>query len=338
MTRSCIATRLKLAATVLAAFAVMGGCTRGERRQQPSDRSADSLAEVSLLLNWFPEAEHGGFFAADVHGFYAEEGLKVTILPGGPGASVAPRVATGAVDFGVENGDVLLLARAQDAPIVALMAPIQTHPRCIMVHEESGIRNLGDLRNVTLAMNAGGAFSHYLKKHVPLTGVTIVPYPGNVARFVTDKRYAQQGYVFSEPFLARQQGAKPRSLLLSDIGFNPYTSCLITSQKTIDTRRDIVERMVRATVKGWEQYLKDPAKTHARITQLNPEMGKEALEYGWEALKNLIMTEDARRDGIGSMRAERWSELLDQLVEIGLIPAGKVKPAEAYSTEYLPRS
>ncbi len=316
-------------------IALLSGCARSPEAKMSGGNDSPKPAEVSLLLNWFPEAEHGGFFAAEVHRFYAEEGLKVTILPGGPGASVAPRVATGAATFGVENGDVLLLARSEEAPIKAVMAPIQTHPRCIMVHEESGIKDLRELRDITLAMNAGGAFSHYLKKHVPLTGVKIVPYPGNVARFVADKAYAQQGYVFSEPFLAARQGAKPRSLLLSDIGFNPYTSCLIVSEKVIAEQGDVVRRMVRASVRGWERYLKDPAATHKRIGELNPEMGQDVLEFGWKALKDLIMTDDARRDGLGSMRSDRWKTLLDQLVETGLVPKDKVKAEDAFTTEYL---
>jgi len=320
------------------ALVLMAGCSRGPRDAGAPGADTAKPTEVTLLLNWFPEAEHGGFFAAEVHGYYAEEGLKVTIVPGGPGASVVARVATGAATFGVENADVLLLARSEEAAVKAVMAPIQKHPRCIMVHEESGIKSLRELRDVTLAMNAGGAFSHYLKKHVPLTGVKIVPYPGNVARFVADKRSAQQAYVFSEPFLAAKQGARPRSLLLSDIGFNPYTSCLIVSEQVLRDQRDVVRRMVRASVRGWEQYLKDPAATHKRIAELNPEMGEDVLEFGWKALKAFIVPDDPRRGGIGSMRSERWAELRDQLVEIGLIAKDKVRAEDAFTTEFLARS
>lgn len=319
----------------LLAILALTGCNRNAPAKRESSADRPSAERVTLLLNWFPEAEHGGFYAAKVHGFFEKEGLDVNVLPGGPGASVVPRVASGDVDFGIENADNVLLGRAQEAPVVALMAPIQTSPRCIMVHEESGITDLRQLRNLTLAMNAGGAFSHYLKKHVPLEGVKIVPYPGNVARFVSDKKYAQQGYVFSEPYLAAREGAKPRALLLSDIGFNPYTSCLITNEDTFKNRRSVVERMVRASVRGWEQYLSDPALTHARISELNPEMDRNALEYGWRALRSLVMTEEARRVGVGVMTEKRWTELRDQLEEIGLIPPGKVNATDAFSVEFL---
>ena len=63
---------------------------------------------VRLALNWFPEAEHGGFYAALVHGYYQKQGLQVEILGGGPDAPVIQRVATGAVEFGVTNADDVL--------------------------------------------------------------------------------------------------------------------------------------------------------------------------------------------------------------------------------------
>ena len=83
---------------------------------------------------------------------------------------------------------------------------------------------------MTIAMSSSNAFSHYLRYKLPLTGVKIVPYSGNVAQFLLDKNYAQQGYVFSEPFVARKEGGDPRVLMLSDLGFNPYTSLLFTHE------------------------------------------------------------------------------------------------------------
>jgi NitT/TauT family transport system substrate-binding protein len=56
------------------------------------------------------------------------------------------------------------------------MAPLQHSPRCILVHEESGIRSLDELRDLTLAMSPSSTFSLYLQKKVPLEGVRIVPY------------------------------------------------------------------------------------------------------------------------------------------------------------------
>lgn len=289
---------------------------------------------MRLALNWFPEAEHGGFYAAHLHGYYAARNLEVEILGGGPDAPVIQRVSTGAVEFGVTNADDVLYARAQQAPVVALMAPYQINPRCIMVHESSGIERIDQISNITLAMSQRPAFSHYLRWKYPLEGVNIVPYPGNVSQFLVNPNFAQQGYVFSEPFVARQQGGNPRALLVSDIGFNPYASVVIATEKTIAQRSDIVRAVVEASIEGWEHYLRDGQKTNQYINSLNPEMGLDILAYGVEQSAALVLDPVASEKGLGHMSSARWNELHKQMVEASLIEAGG-RVEGAFDTQFL---
>ncbi|SVD17901.1 uncharacterized protein METZ01_LOCUS370755, partial [marine metagenome] len=74
---------------------LLAGCS--EQSSPGEDGEAAERVQVKLALNWFPEAEHGGYYAALVHGLYRQEGLSVEILAGGPDAPVIQRVATGAV-------------------------------------------------------------------------------------------------------------------------------------------------------------------------------------------------------------------------------------------------
>ena len=233
---------------------------------------------MTLALNWFPESEHGGFYAAQVRNLYSAAGFDVTIQSGGPSAHMLEQVATGRADFGVANADNILFARAQQLPVVALMAPLQNSPRCLLVHKASGIESFDQLRDVTLAMTPGAAFADFLRWKLPLPGVRIVPYSGNVQAFLLDPRYVQQAYTFSEPFLARQQGADPRVLLVSDLGFNPYTSLLFTTEKMIATQPEVVRRMVTAAVSGWQDYLADPDPTNRLIHERNP--GRRSRSVG----------------------------------------------------------
>lgn len=290
---------------------------------------------VTLALNWFPEAEHGGFYAAQAAGYFADEGLDVEIIAGGPNVPVLQNVARGDAMFGVAVADQVLLARAQDARVVALLAPLQDSPRCILVHEESGITQLDELKDVTLAMRQGIAFSEWLKRKVPLSGVKIVPYSGNVAQFLLDKSYAQQGYVFSEPFVAQQQGAKVRALMLSDLDYNPYTSLLFTREKLIADDPELVRKMTRACQRGWQTYLQDPQPANDLIRQANPEMSAEALAYGAAALQPLCLPGDAAAETLGQMTLERWQKLSEQLIEIELLAPGKVQPQDAFTTQFL---
>lgn len=294
---------------------------------------AEGPAKVTLALNWFPEAEHGGFYAAVEHGYYREAGLDVEILPGGPKAPVLQQTATGQVDFAVDNADKLLLARAQQADVVALLAPIQDSPRCIMVHEESGIETFEQLarqEGLTLAMNPGQPFAQFLTKTLDLSRARVVPYPGNISQFLLDPKFAQQGYSFSEPFVASQQGAKVRSLMVKDLGFNTYTSLLVTSRGLVTDKPELVSKMIEASRRGWATYLENPGPTNARIHRENPEMSLEVLQFGVEQLRPLCQPSADDNSASGDMTLARWTTLLEQMVNVGSLPPDVLKADEAF--------
>lgn len=319
------------------------------------------LTPVEIQLNWKPEAEHGGYYAAVVHGFYAEEGLDVKLTPGGPGTPLMESVATNRIPFGVDNADKLLRARAEEADVVAVFAPIQDSPRCIMVHEESGIKRLVDLGDgevTTLAWNSSQPFAQYLLKNLDLSKLEMTKYSG-VGPFLLDKKSAMQAYSISEPFVARQQGAKPVVLMLSEMGFNTYTSLLLTNQQVLKEQPELVRKVVRASQRGWLKYLTQGEETNRYIAGLNEEMPVEVLAFGVQELNSLRVfdkvlentgypetpkamndkvaeTRRGQQQTIGRMELDRWQTLVRQLEEIQLIEPGSTNAKAAFTTEFLP--
>ena len=182
-------------------------------------------------------------------------------------------------------------------------------------------------------MSGGKAWAQFLKKKLPLEGVELQE-GATVAKFLKDPKYAQQAYIFSEPFVAEQEGGDPVSLLVADLGFNPYTSLLITKQSTIDKQPDIVQKMVSASIKGWNNYLADPDETNKYIHQQNSEMSLEILAYGVKAMQPLCKVK-AEGGSTGDMTAERWKTLYEQMVGVGAIEKDAVDPMKAFTTKFL---
>ncbi|MDZ4849856.1 MAG: ABC transporter substrate-binding protein [Pirellulaceae bacterium] len=304
-----------------------------------SESSADQskVEKISLLLNWYPEAEHGGYYAALVHGIFKKHGLDVEIKPGGKTTVVPQELTIGRIQFGVGNADDVLMAREQTASLVALMAPMQMGPRCIMVREDSGIQSFEDLKNLTLQIDPARPYIPFmLSKGLLKENVKTVPYFGTVAQLVSDKRTAQQAYSFSEPLMAEQQGIKVRNLMMSDIGYNPYASVLISTEEYLAKRPEIATKMVAACVEGWGKYLESPEETNRYILLQNRQgMTEEALVYGVANLKPLCIPPGFDASQLGAMELGRWTTLANQLRDLGMI-SEKVKPAEAFSTDYLP--
>jgi len=328
---------------LLLAATICTGCSNGADEKgessQPTTDAPAALRDVTLALNWYPEAEHGGYYAALVHGLFEEVGLNVTIRPGGPGVPVIQDVATNRVDFGISNSDQILVGRAREADVVAVFAALQTSPRCIMVHEASGIRKFDDLKNLTLAINQNSTFGNFLQRTVPLEGCTIVPYPGNVSTFLLTPDFAQQAYVFSEPFTAKKEGGDPHSLMAAEIGFNPYTSVLIAEASTIKDDPDLVRRFTQAVQQGWAKYLSDPTETNRFILAQTDQMEEsdiDILEFGAKELQSLCLPDDSTgKLSVGSMIEARWQKMADQLLECEVVDAGSLDISKAFTNEFL---
>lgn len=313
---------------------LLSGC-QDDAPDGADSASGAGVTSATLALNWYPEAEHGGFVAANELGLFRKRSVEVQIEPGGPGApnQVILDLATGRVQFAVSNADLVVLARAKDVPIVAVAAPLQHSPRCIMVHESSGIDSLHELKNVELAISEARPFALWMKHKLPLPGVSMVPFSGQVGEFVLRTDFAQQAYVFSEPFVAREQNSDPKVLMLSEIGFDPYASLLVTTEDLIQQNPELVRNVVQASVEGWQSYLQNPTPVNEALHQLNRDMSLEALEFGVTAMKPLCETDGAP---FGQMSTDRWQTLIDQIEQIGEIEPKTISAEDCFTNEFLP--
>src|SRR5882672_692585 len=108
------------------------GCSKRSSAGVESGDAAAFGTKVTLALNWVPEPEFGGFYAAREIGAYRRQGFDVDIRGGGAGVPVIQMVATGRVDFGTVGADEIVTARARGADIVGIFATFQTSPQGVM--------------------------------------------------------------------------------------------------------------------------------------------------------------------------------------------------------------
>ena len=195
-------------------------------------------ARIKLALNWKPEPEFGGFYAAP----YSKHGLDVEILPGGAGTPTVQMVGAGSVDFGIVSADEVVLARSHGNDVVALFAVFQDSPTGIMAHASRNLTSIGDvLKDGTLALKAACLLRACWNGSIGFSHVKVVPSPGgDITSFLHDEKFAQQCFLTSEPIAARRKGASVKVFAVSEIGYNPYTTVLAVSgeslRKNPDTR------------------------------------------------------------------------------------------------------
>ena len=316
---------------ILAAV-VCPGC--GDRKSAADDQAP---ARVQLQLNWKPEPQFGGFFAAELAGIYRRHGLDVTISAGGLGVPTVEMIGAGTVPFAIVSADEIVRARSVGNPVVALFAVYQTNPHGIMTRASRGFQTLADVftHKGTLGIERGLPHADFLEKKYGFQNLKLMPPPfGDLTFYRTDENYSMQCFITSEPLAAKKTGIEPRTFLIADAGFNPYATVLATSETYLKTHPAIVRSMIDAAREGWQTYLRDPAAANEHMQQLNPTMDKETFQESAEAQKPLIETEETRRLGLGAMTLERWQTLVDQLVDLKTIN----KPIDPQQSFFQPSS
>ena len=157
---------------------------------------SDKRSVLRIGLNWKPEPQFGGFYEADIDGYFAKHGLNAEIIPGGSGTPTVQMVAAGHLDFAVVSADEVVISRARGSDVVAIYASYQTNPQAVMVHPERKFKSLRDVfeSDGTLALQKGLPYAQYLLGKFK-TKATIVPYQGGIAGFMNDPKFSQQCFL-----------------------------------------------------------------------------------------------------------------------------------------------
>jgi NitT/TauT family transport system substrate-binding protein len=294
------------------------------------------LTKIVFQADWYPQPEHGGFYTALAKGFYKDDGLDVTILPGGPYITVEKQVSSGSAQFGMGSSDKVLESNTEGQSLVAVAATMQHDPQGIMVRKDSPIHTFSDLNGHSIAIKVGeSTWFEFIVKRFQLNNIKVVPAMMNVANFVADPQYIQQAFATSEPFFAHQAGIETRVLLVSDAGYSPYR-VMYTTRDFVQQHPDVVAKFVRASLKGWKDYLNDPGPAHAMIAKLNPALNPEWMQFSWQQLRDghFITGDDANGAQIGQMDPRRWTTMYEQLVDLKVIEK-PFDPAAAYTLQFL---
>jgi len=289
-----------------------------------------------VITNWFAQAEHGGIYQALASGLYKKYGLDVTVKMGGPQVNSIQLLAADQADFIMNRDFAVLQGVSKGLPLVTVLAPMQFDAQGLLTHED--VPNLASLKDKTIliASTAHLYWWPWLKKKYGYTDAQTRPYTGNLQPFFADNNVVQQAFQTSEPYQVAQKGMKYRFFPFAAEGYPPYHGALVTLQKTIDAKPDMVARFVRATAEGWKSFLADPEPAAAVIKRENPNMTDGEIAFAVQKLKDsqAVTGGDAAQLGIGAMTEARWKKTFDFMVESGLL-SPSTEWRKAYTTRFI---
>jgi ABC-type nitrate/sulfonate/bicarbonate transport system substrate-binding protein len=323
-------TAVLMAVIIPTAFA---GCNS---KEQPK---VEPLRKVTFVLDWTPNTNHTGIYAAQNQGFFKEQGLDVEIIQPTEGTSDSI-VASGTAQFGISYQEGVTLARAEGVPLVSLAAVIQ--------HNTSGFASLKD-KNILSPKDFEGKI--YGGWGSPIEEATI--------KYLMDKAGADYSKVKiistgdADFFQASSSGqidfawifegwagieAKQKGMELNyiDLGkeapvFDYYTPVIITNEETLKNDEQLVKAFMTGAKKGYEYAIKNPEKAADILIQAVPEINKELVKESQKFLSERYQAEAAYW---GYQKEEVWQNYTNWLFENGFIKE-KIDVTKAYTNKFV---
>jgi NitT/TauT family transport system substrate-binding protein len=309
-------------------------------------QAAPAPTQVTLQLKWVTQAQFAGYYVAQAKGYYRDQGLEVTLKPGGPDITPAQEVAAGHAEFGVSWLSSLLALRDQGVDVVNIAQVLNRSGMTEITWKDSGITSIAQLRGkrvgTWLAGNEDELFAALLKNGINPRDpkqVTIVPQGLDMEPFLQRQVDAAAAMTYNElaQVLETTNPATGRLYQLSDLNVITMESAgtamleggivargdWLRSKKNQETAR----RFLEASFKGWIYCRDHPAEAVEIVLQADPTLGRGHQTWQMNEVNALIWPAPG---GIGIMDPAAFERAAGIAREFGVIHE---IPPGAYRTD-----
>ncbi|WP_299016025.1 GGDEF domain-containing protein [uncultured Photobacterium sp.] len=280
-----------------------------------------AVENVTLQLRWLHQAQFAGFYMAKEKGFYRDAGLEVMIVAGNTNKVPIKEVLKGNADFGVGNTEVLV-AYGHGFPVTALGAIFQQSPSVLVTKTDTDIQTIHDLTGKRVMMISGIEDAELIvlldRNHIALTDLEQVTTSTDINDLLSGKVDAFNGYLTNEPYYLKERAKEALIFNPADYGIRFYSDVIFTHQELADTKPNIVDGFLAASIRGWYYALNHIDETLNVIEQqYHPQKSRTHLEFELKTAAQMIMPELVE---IGHMNTARWQTIANELSALNIIP------------------
>jgi NitT/TauT family transport system substrate-binding protein len=304
----------------------------------PGVKTAEAGEAVTYRLKWLFNASVIGDIYADVHGYFKAQGLDVTVKEGGPERDAIRELELGYAEFGVASADQVIRALAKGSPVVVIAQLFQVNPlQWIYRTENLDVKGVEDLKGKVVGITFGGNDETIMRTLMAKAGVTEKDISIFSVRYDYTPFYQKRVDIWP---VYRNSQAPILEKKLGDLGesvayFNPaahgvkfVANSVVTSRRMMEARPDMVEKFIRALLKGWEDALEadNEEQVLKTLRQFDKDTAPDIMRKQLVITRSLIKPfKDTR---IGTIDLEAWRQtekiMLEQKQVAGPVAVEKV--------------
>ena len=312
-----------------------------------SAATGNAVAQDKVLfsLQWIPNGNHFGVFAAKEQGFYKDANLDVDIQRGFGSGDTAKRVATGTADIGIADAGSVIVGRSAGLKIKLVASLYEKSPDVVFFIKSNGIEKPKDLEGRTIGATAGEAGEKLIPVFATKAGfdskklsvVNIAP-SAKYASLVAKTVDSIVGFINEEPPIqaaAQKTGLQVGRFVFSDFGIDYYSLGIIASDDTIAKRPDVVKRFVAATMKGYAWAIKNPQGAADAFVKNYPETSRNIVIEQWNAALPLIVTDNTRKSGLGTIESVKMVETVKLISQVQKVESS-ITAKDVYVSDFIP--
>lgn len=295
--------------------------------------SAEAAAaeQVTYRLKWLFNMSVAGDIYADVHRYFQNQGLAVTLKEGGPERDAIRELELGRAQFGVASADQVIRALSKGADVVVIAQLFQINPLQWMYRPDYlKIENLADLKGKTLGVTFGGNDEHILRTLLAKAGLTeddvtlfsvrydYTPFFQKEVNFWPVYRNSQAVFLGAKLHAAGERYAFFNPV---DYGVRFVANSVVTSRQMLEKRSGTVQRFTVALLRGWRAAV-DPAnsdKTVRTVQKYDKDSTVATLREQLEITRSLV--HPLPTVALGSIDVAAWRQTEQILLEQEQIPA-----------------
>lgn len=334
------------ALAVLMLAAVLAGCagngtsslpaTSAPQTEASSAAAEQPLRKIVFQANFLVNTSQMGEIAAMRMGYFAEEGLEVEMVQGGPQVDPTASVVGGHTDLGeFSSSPSLILGVSEGRPLKTFAVVSQIHPYAYISLPDNPVRTPQDLIGKRIGVNQTGIIllDALLKENgISRDQVEVVTISGEITPLLAGQVDVWTGWVVQQGQL-KELPEDYVTMTLWETGIHLYSLGYFATQDTLDNDSEMLAAFLRAATKGWLYARENTEEVVGWLCEAYPELVLEDEMIASEKMLELVFPEGLK--AFGDMDPAVWQEQIDIYDELGMIEGTKPNVEDVMTDEIL---